>query len=140
MELIAIYGRRRVGKTYLICKTFNKNLIFEFSGVHNATLKDQLANFSNTFADCLKSPVPPVVPLNWMRVFLMLKNYAEPLLKKRKCVIFMDEFLWLSSAKSGFLPAFEYFWNSWGTKQNNLILIVCGSAASWMKRLFLSCA
>lgn len=131
-ELIAIYGRRRVGKTYLIRKAFNKNLIFEFSGVHNATLKDQLANFSNTLADCLKLPVPPAVPLNWTQAFLMLKNYAEPLLKKGKCVIFMDEFPWLSSAKSGFLSAFEYFWNSWGTKQNNLVLIICGSAASWM--------
>lgn len=131
-ELIAIYGRRRVGKTYLVRKTFNKNLIFEFSGVHNALLKDQLVNFSNTLAEYMKLPVSPAVPLSWTQAFFMLKNYAEPLLKKEKCVIFMDEFPWLSSAKSGFLPAFEYFWNSWGTKQNNLVLTICGSAASWM--------
>ena len=131
-ELIAVYGRRRVGKTYLIRKTFAKNLIFEFSGVHNAPLKDQLINFRNTLADYLKLPVPPAVPVNWTDAFGMIKNYAEPLLKKGKCVIFLDEFPWLSSAKSGFLPAFEYFWNSWGTKQNNLVLTICGSAASWM--------
>lgn len=131
-ELIAVFGRRRVGKTYLIRKTFQKQIIFEFSGVHNAVLKDQLTNFRNALAEKMKLPVPPAVPNNWTQAFQMLKNYAEPLLKKNKCVIFLDEFPWLSSAKSGFLPAFEFFWNSWGTKQNNLILTICGSAASWM--------
>lgn len=131
-ELIAIYGRRRVGKTYLIRKAFQKHMIFEFSGVHNAGLKDQLTNFRNTLAEAMQLPIPPVIPANWTEAFQMLKNYAEPLLKKGKCVIFLDEFPWLSSVKSGFLPAFEFFWNSWGTKQNNLILTICGSAASWM--------
>lgn len=131
-ELIAIYGRRRVGKTYLIRKAFQKHMIFEFSGVHNAGLKDQLTNFRNTLAEAMQLPIPPVIPSNWTEAFQMLKNYAEPLLKKGKCVIFLDEFPWLSSVKSGFLPAFEFFWNSWGTKQNNLILTICGSAASWM--------
>ena len=131
-ELIAVYGRRRVGKTYLIRKTFVKQIIFEFSGVHSATLNDQLTNFRDTLADVMKASFPLAVPSSWIEAFQMLKNYAEPLLKKNKCVIFLDEFPWLSSAKSGFLPAFEFFWNSWGTKQNNLIFIICGSAASWM--------
>ncbi|QEC78726.1 AAA family ATPase [Mucilaginibacter ginsenosidivorax] len=131
-ELIAMYGRRRVGKTYLIRKTFQKQLIFEFSGIHNAPLKEQLTNFRNTIAPLLKLSIPLPVPLNWTEAFLILKNYAEPLLKKNKCVIFLDEFPWLSSPKSGFLSAFEFFWNSWGTKQNNLIVTICGSAASWM--------
>jgi len=131
-ELIAMYGRRRVGKTYLIRKTFQKQLIFEFSGVHNAPLKEQLTNFRNTIAPLLKLSAQLAIPLNWTEAFLVLKNYAEPLLKKNKCVIFLDEFPWLSSAKSGFLSAFEFFWNSWGTKQNNLIVTICGSAASWM--------
>jgi AAA+ ATPase superfamily predicted ATPase len=131
-DLIAVYGRRRVGKTYLIRNTFHKNMVFEFSGVHNATLKDQLYNFSSTLAALLKLPIPPAVPANWTQAFQMLKNYAEPLLKKNKCVIFLDEFPWLSSAKSGFLPAFEFFWNSWGSRQSNLVMVICGSAASWM--------
>jgi predicted AAA+ superfamily ATPase len=131
-ELIAVYGRRRVGKTYLIRNTFDKHIIFEFSGVHNATLKDQLNNFRNTLAETMKTSVPLAVPSSWAEAFQMLRNYAEPLLKKNKCVVFLDEFPWLSSAKSGFLPAFEFFWNSWGTKQNNLIFAICGSAASWM--------
>ena len=131
-ELIAVYGRRRVGKTFLIRKTFDQHIIFEFSGVHNATLKDQLINFRNTLAEAMKLSVPPAIPSGWAEAFQMLKIYSEPLLKKKKGVIFLDEFPWLSSSKSGFLPAFEFFWNSWATKQNNLIFAICGSAASWM--------
>lgn len=129
-ELIAVYGRRRVGKTYLIRKFFQKELIFEFSGVHNASLKDQLLNFSYVLGRQMKTHV--AAPASWTEAFLMLINYAEPLLKKNKAVIFLDEFPWLSSARSKFLAAFEFFWNSWGTKQNKLILVICGSAASWM--------
>lgn len=131
-QLLAVYGRRRVGKTYLIRESFRKHIIFEFSGVHNATLKDQLSNFRNTLAELMRLPIPPAIPSGWTEAFQMLKNYAEPLLKANKGIIFLDEFPWLSSAKSGFLPAFEFFWNSWGTKQNNLIFVICGSAASWM--------
>jgi len=131
-ELLAIYGRRRVGKTYLIRKSFQKHIIFEFSGVHNALLKNQLINFRNTLAESTRTSIPLAVPSSWTEAFQMLKSYAEPLLKKNKCVVFLDEFPWLSSAKSGFMPAFEFFWNSWGTKQDNLIVTICGSAASWM--------
>jgi AAA+ ATPase superfamily predicted ATPase len=131
-ELIAIYGRRRVGKTHMVRKFFQKHIIFEFSGVHDATLKEQLTNFRNTLTEVMRLPVPPATPSNWTEAFQILRNYAEPLLKKSKCVIFLDEFPWLSSAKSGFLSAFEFFWNSWGSKQNNLIFAICGSAASWM--------
>ena len=113
-ELLAIYGRRRVGKTYLIRKSFQKHIIFEFSGVHNALLKNQLINFRNTLAESTRTSIPLAVPSSWTEAFQMLKSYAEPLLKKNKCVVFLDEFPWLSSAKSGFLPAFEFFWNSWG--------------------------
>ncbi|SFD60312.1 hypothetical protein SAMN05518672_102575 [Chitinophaga sp. CF118] len=131
-ELIAIYGRRRVGKTYLIRQVFKSNIILEFSGVHNATLKQQLVNFRNKLAEVMNIQIAPEVPVGWAEAFELLRKYAEPLLKKRKCVIFLDEFPWLNTPKSGFLAAFEYFWNSWGTKQDNLILTICGSAASWM--------
>ncbi|SMC48524.1 hypothetical protein SAMN04488524_0778 [Pedobacter africanus] len=131
-ELIAIYGRRRVGKTFLIREAFKSNIILEFSGVHNATLKEQLINFRNKLAEEMELRILQETPKNWVEAFEQLKKYSEPLLKKRKCVIFLDEFPWLNTVKSGFLSAFEYFWNSWGTKQDNLILAICGSAASWM--------
>lgn len=131
-ELIAVYGRRRVGKTFLIREVFKNNTILEFSGVYNATLKQQLLNFRNKLAETTNQKLLPEVPSNWTEAFEMLKQYSEPLLKKRKCVIFLDEFPWLNTPKSGFLSAFSYFWNSWGTRQDNLVLTICGSAASWM--------
>lgn len=131
-ELVAVYGRRRVGKTFLISQVYSRNLICEFSGVHNAPVREQLDNFRNVIAKALNSSIPPAIPKNWTEAFRLLINFSEPLLKKQKAVIFFDEFPWLSSPKSGFLSAFEYFWNSWGSKQENLIVAICGSAASWM--------
>jgi len=131
-ELIALYGRRRIGKTYLIRKFYQKQLIFEMSGVHQASLKEQLTNFRNMLVGWMPLPLLPEIPANWTEAFVALRKYAEPLLTKRKGVIFLDEFPWLSSAKSGFLPAFEFFWNSWASRQPNLIVVICGSAASWM--------
>jgi len=131
-ELVAVYGRRRVGKTFLIGQVYSRNLICEFSGVHNAPVHEQLDNFRNVIAKALNSPIPPPIPKSWTEAFRLLINFSEPLLKKQKAVIFFDEFPWLSSPKSGFLSAFEYFWNSWGSKQENLIVAICGSAASWM--------
>jgi AAA+ ATPase superfamily predicted ATPase len=91
-ELIAIFGRRRVGKTYLIRKYYEKNMIFEFSGVHDAKLKDQLTNFKNTLGGLLNQQVAPEVPESWTAAFEILKQYVVPLLKKEKKVIFLDEF------------------------------------------------
>jgi len=131
-ELIAVYGRRRVGKTFLIRQVFEKNLIFEFSGVHHVPVNEQLRNFRDTIADKFNFKISIAIPENWSDAFKMLIDYATPLLKTQKVVIFFDEFPWLSSPKSGFMSAFEFFWNSWGTKQSNLIVTICGSAASWM--------
>lgn len=131
-ELIAVYGRRRVGKTFLIRSFYEKEMLFDFSGTLNASLHEQLLNFRNTLAALLHTNIVPQKPHNWSEAFSQLINYSEPLLKKNKRVIFFDELPWLSSAKSGFLSAFEFFWNSWATKQENLIVVICGSAASWM--------
>jgi uncharacterized protein len=130
-ELVAVYGRRRIGKTYLIRAFFSKQIIFEFTGVHNASLKDQLKNFSEALTDATGS-LPLAKPANWRDAFSMLKDYLTPLIKKQKKVVFFDEFPWISTPKSGFLQAFDYFWNTWASRQKNLVFIICGSAASWM--------
>lgn len=131
-ELLAVYGRRRVGKTFLIRSVFRKQLIFELSGVHNANTAEQLLNFSKAMAEALGFPFAPAAPKNWTEAFWQLKEFVSPILKKRRAVIFFDEFPWLSSHKSGFLSAFEYFWNQWASQQPNLIVAICGSAATWM--------
>ena len=128
-ELIVVYGRRRVGKTFLIRNTYSKHIIFEFSGVYKANLPEQLTNFYFTLLD-LQPGIS--IPKNWIEAFHMLRSYFVKLRSRKKKVIFIDEFPWLDSRKSGFLPAFDNFWNSFVSKRKDLIVVVCGSAASYM--------
>lgn len=133
-ELIAVYGRRRVGKTYLIRTVFARQLLFDFTGVHEAGLKDQLLNFRNALQTAMGNDIPLAVPDNWIEAFAFLQKYLEPNIKKGKGVIFIDEFPWIHTPKSGFLQAFGHFWNTWAGRQSNLVVVICGSAASWMIR------
>jgi len=130
-ELVAVYGRRRVGKTYLIRNVFRRQMAFELSGIHNATLKQQLENFSIALTAAAPSRLLPQ-PTSWMAAFSMLIAHLTPLIKKRRRVIFIDEFPWLHTPRSGFMQAFGHFWNTWASKQNNLAVVICGSAAAWM--------
>lgn len=129
-ELIAVYGRRRIGKTFLIRNVYEKQLVFELSGIHNASLDQQLENF--TIALSKKTGINVEQPANWLRAFDMLEKYLEPLIKKQKKVIFLDEFPWIHTPRSGFLEAFENFWNMWASRRKNLVVVLCGSAAAWM--------
>lgn len=130
-ELVAVYGRRRVGKTFLIRNGFSKAPVFEFSGIHNASLDQQLENFSLSLT-AASNGLPIAKPENWLRAFEMLKQYLTPLVKKERTIVFIDEFPWIDTAKSGFLPAFENFWNSWASKEKKIVVVICGSAAAWM--------
>jgi uncharacterized protein len=133
-ELVAVYGRRRVGKTFLIRKEYAGHIVFEFSGVHSGKLAIQLQNFSNSMQATAGSALPLAVPANWLQAFHQLQTLLGPKLEKGRCVIFLDEFPWANSARSGFLEAFENFWNSWCTRQPNLVVVICGSAAARMIR------
>ncbi len=130
-ELVVVYGRRRVGKTYLIRTYFQKQMAFELSGVHDANLQQQLENFSAALSKASGS-LPLASPANWYNAFAMLQAYLEPVVKKKRSVIFIDEFPWLCTSRSGFMQAFEHFWNVWASRQPNLIVVICGSAAAWM--------
>jgi uncharacterized protein len=131
-ELIAIYGRRRVGKTYLI-RTFCKDtIVFEFTGIHEATRKTQLENFSQALQKSTKSPVALAIPDNWLQAFMMLDTYLDTVSFHKPSVVFFDEFPWIETQKSGFLQAFDHWWNASASKKSNLKVIICGSAASWM--------
>lgn len=133
-ELVVVYGRRRVGKTFLIREFFEKELVFEFSGQYDVKTKTQLQNFTDKLDQCSKSLYPSALPTTWTEALNRLKIYLEPILAEKKAVIFFDEFPWIDSPKSDFLSSFDYFWNDWATKQDNLKVVVCGSAASWMIR------
>jgi uncharacterized protein len=132
-EMVAILGRRRIGKTFLISSVYAEHLIYELSGTQGATTKKQLKNFRDELAVFSGSPMPLEIPQDWLSAFQLLKQYIKTLDITHKKVIFFDEVPWLNGQKSGFLEALGYFWNSWASRQN-LIVVICGSAASWMIR------
>ena len=132
-EMVSVIGRRRVGKTYLVTSMYQERIVFEITGIQHAPLQSQLRNFRDVLAEFSMTDLPIEVPKDWLGAFQLLKTYLKPLLGKEKKVIFFDELPWLSTHKSGFLQAFGYFWNSWASRQN-LIVVICGSAASWMIR------
>ncbi|HEV8083694.1 MAG TPA: ATP-binding protein, partial [Chitinophagaceae bacterium] len=133
-ELIAIYGRRRVGKTFLVRNVYQKHMAFEFTGVHSRGMKDLLQNFSFALKAAKGSKVDLAVPGNWNDAMHVLQNFLDPVVQKKKIVIFFDEFPWIHTQKSNFLSAFEHFWNAWAAKKTNLKVVICGSSASWMIR------
>lgn len=131
-ELIAIYGRRRIGKTYLVRTVYAKELCFDLSGSLNTPLDIQLTNFALQLGAYMSTGIRPATPANWPEAFTMLETYIGTLPTAHKKVIFFDELPWLDGMHSGFLAAFDYFWNNWCTKRTDIVAVVCGSAASWM--------
>ena len=129
-QLVIIYGRRRIGKTFLINHVFKDKFDFKLTGSFKEEKEKQLHNF---FVELKRHiQVKESEPKNWTEAFEMLRDYIESLDENTKHVVFFDEMPWLDTNKSGFLSAFEYFWNSFGSAQDNLLFIVCGSATSWM--------
>jgi uncharacterized protein len=130
-EFVSVIGRRRVGKTFLIESVYAEKLAFEITGIQNASLAEQLENFSVALNLKSQSVLLPSIPKTWLEAFRLLILYLENTKTSEKRVIFFDELPWLSSHKSGFLNAFGFFWNSWAVK-NNVVVVICGSSASWM--------
>lgn len=130
-ELLAITGRRRVGKTFLVRTFFGEQLSFEFSGMLNASMQQQLQNFDIALASYLPARAGKTSSVNWLNAFEKLATYLGSQKTKTKKIIFVDELPWLDTHRSGFLAAFDWFWNSWAVKQNVLV-VICGSASSWM--------
>jgi len=130
-ELIAIYGRRRVGKTYLVRTFYAEHLCFELTGIRDATRAQQLAMFARAMEPHVGQRI--ATPPDWPAAFQALSRLLES--RERdgtRKVIFLDELPWLASRRSGFLPALDHFWNTWASRQQDLIVVLCGSAASWM--------
>ncbi len=130
-EMVAVLGRRRVGKTFLVRSVYGEKIVFEISGVQNALSKEQLKNFTAQLVASFDLPIKTTKPKDWQEAFYLLARSLEPRLGAEKLVVFFDELPWLATHKSGFLNAFGYFWNSWASRKN-LVVVICGSAASWM--------
>ncbi|MBU3661481.1 MAG: AAA family ATPase [Flavobacteriales bacterium] len=129
-EFLALHGRRRVGKTFLIREFFKNQFDFHLTGLANATTKQQLLNFDLQIKRISSKEYR--ASKNWIEAFFTLIDYLESIETKEKKIIFIDELPWLDTRNSDFISGLEHFWNNWADGQKNIFLIVCGSAASWM--------
>ena len=128
-QLVAIYGRRRIGKTYLVNEAFNRSFAFHHSGLKRGGLKEQLKQFRMSLRQQGHWDCPTLN--DWQEAFFELGNFLSGLPKGRK-VVFLDEMPWMDTFRSNFLTAFEGFWNGWAVFRTDILLVVCGSATTWI--------
>ena len=129
---MAIYGRRRVGKTFLIKTYFHQHMVFSCTGQHKGKTGEQLVNFAEQLNLHFPERKTMLSPSNWQEAFHILRECVDSIKSIKKKVIFFDELPWLDTHKSGFLSAFGYFWNSYVSQRSDIIVVICGSAASWI--------
>lgn len=135
-EFVVLYGRRRIGKTYLVNELFKDRFVFTHTALSPAEIKGkelmamQLKHF--TYSLIRHGAKITEEPKDWLSAFFILESLIETKANGDRMVVFIDELPWLDTPRSGFLTAFEAFWNGWGSKRNDLMLIVCGSAVSWI--------
>ena len=138
-EFIVVYGRRRVGKTFLVRETFGNSFFFTYTGIANTDAVQQRNEFTKALREHGWSPKEPnnYSPKSWFDAFDALRTLITQADTKERLMIFIDEMPWMDNKKSDFIPAFEHFWNGWACGQKNIMLIVCGSATSWItKKIF----
>lgn len=129
-EFIAVLGRRRVGKTFLIRNYFTPYFTFQITGMAKTSLRKQLQNFNTTIKE--QHPKQKAEKAkDWLTAFSIIKKIIGTS-KQQKKVIFIDELPWFDTPNSGFMSALEHFWNSWASARTDVVLVVCGSAAAWM--------
>ena len=136
-EFVAVYGRRRVGKTFLIKQVLKNSITFQHTGVSPVDqndaknrMKTQLESF---YYSLLSYGLEGFAkPNSWMEAFYQLEQLLSKLDDGKRQVVFIDELPWMDTPRSGFLPAFEHFWNNWCSGRDNMMLVVCGSATSWI--------
>lgn len=128
-QFVAVYGRRRIGKTFLVRETFEYSFTFQHAGAAKESLKGQLGLFRTSLKDFGYSDCPELK--TWHEAFNQLKVLIQNSKSKKK-IIFLDEAAWMDTPKSNFLSALEHFWNSWASNRKDVLLIICASATSWI--------
>ena len=129
-QLVAVYGRRRIGKTYLIREFFGNKFVFYHTGMHCGSLKEQLLTFRDSLIQYGYDVAGPLD--SWHEAFLGLRRLIESIQDPDKKIIFLDELPWMDTPRSGFLPNLEHFWNGWASSRKDIVMVVCGSASSWI--------
>lgn len=131
-EFAVVYGRRRVGKTFLVNEFYENDFAFKVTGLAKKDKKLQLQNFSEALTHYGGSYYP--APSSWAEAFASLRTLLENKKSGGRKVVFIDELPWMDTPKSNLLSALEHFWNDWACTQSNLMVIVCGSATSWITK------
>ena len=132
-EFVVIFGRRRIGKTFLINQYFGDHFTFKHTGLASKHKTEQLQNFGETLRNFGSKLCPD--PKDWREAFAMLRTLLDNTKPKGgKKVVFIDELPFMATPKSGLITALEHFWNDYGCTQSNLVLIICGSATSWIAK------
>lgn len=132
-DFVAIYGRRRIGKTYLVREYFKNKIFFHHTGIAEVNMKMQLKNFNRSLNTYCNTTEPAA---DWFDAFFQLQKGILRSRAKKK-VIFIDELPWMDTPRSNFLSALEHFWNNWASHRTDILLIICGSATSYMvKNIF----
>lgn len=129
-EFVAVCGRRRVGKTFLIREFFEDEMVFQTAGLANEKTAQQIKSFYTDLVDHGLQPQKEI-PKDWIDVFSLLRTLIKQSDSPRK-VILLDELPWMDTPRSKFISALEHFWNSWASARRDIVLVVCGSATSWM--------
>lgn len=136
-EFVAVYGRRRVGKTFLVDETLGSHITIRHAGLSpiddngkRNMLKDQLKHFYHSLLS--QGMKKSKCPSSWLETFFMLEMYLQSIDNGSRQVVFLDELPWMDTPRSGFVTALEGFWNGWACHRHNFMLVVCGSATSWI--------
>lgn len=130
-EFVVVYGRRRIGKTFLVRRFFRDNYAFSFVGKHEMGREQQLTEFAKELMRYSHSTFVPQLK-NWTEAFDALQRLLETYNISGKKVVFFDEMPWMDTPKSDFVSALENFWNGWANMRDDIVLVACGSATSWM--------
>lgn len=132
-DFIAVTGRRRVGKTYLIDQVFEKNICLRVTGIQDASVEAQIANFTIKLAEYSNNLIP-IAPKNWQEAIHLFKNFLKTLPQNKKHAIIIDELPWLATKRSGFIQLLAHLWNDYLSKEKHFVLVICGSATSWIAK------
>lgn len=130
-SFVAVYGRRRVGKTFLVREAFGYSFVFQHAGLYKSSKTQQLEAFASSLSEA--GLAVKKTPKNWVEAFGLLRELIKQSPAKKK-VVFLDELSWMHTHKSDLMAALEFFWNSWASARKDVVLIVCASATSWMMR------
>lgn len=134
-EFLALYGRRRVGKTFLIRQYLKNHIVFDISGSKDGSKAQQISDFFSEYLTRTKAQRETQTPKTWQEAFRYLAKYLSELPEiASKYVVFIDEMPWMDTPKSEFISALEFFWNQHVSKMDNVLLIACGSASSWIRK------